>query len=488
MKHLFFASIFLFSSYIFTHTPFLVRKNKISDAIENIVIDLRITEDSDLLFAYEKIVVDIREFIQNYLPTNTTFTVVVPDNLKGVGPLEKSAQFLEGARTALAWLKSFETFFAQRNNKIIIIKNSDFHEQLTEYEAYEPHISTRAAILPLDEDWDTSDARKKCCLITGGAGFIGSHLTKKLLANGFRVIVLDNLVCSTGKNIEELATNPDFLFIKHDVSEPFCISTHLDYVIHAASIPTPGDYYKLPLQTMAVGILGTLNTLNVASAHKARYLFTSTSEVYGDPEVHPQVETYAGNVDYMSCRAPYDQSKRGAETLIQVYIQEHPLDVRIARIFNTYGPNMRLQDTRVVTGFTAALLENKPMIINGDGLQTRCLCYIDDMIQGLYQLLLTENLPASITLQDRVFNLGNTQEFTINEIAEIFIKLAEKYLPYQATYKKIENPDKADPRKRKPDISRAQKYLGFNPTISFKEGVEKTFLYFINSRQTSCSG
>lgn len=491
MKHLFFASIFIFSSSYPVESlaitqPFLIGKNKITHTIEKVVIDLRIVNSNSfrLLQQYQNIIIALPEFITKYLPSNLTFKVIVPDNLEGVGPLEKEAPFIEGARTALAWIKSFETIFKQRNNTFSIIKDSDFHETLSDYEGCEI-IAHRNILIPLDEEWSNGSSAKKCCLITGGAGFIGSHLSKKLLEKGFRVIVIDNLSCSTGQNIADLSSNPDFLFIKHDVSEPFCITTRLDYVIHAASIPSPADYYKMPLQTMAVGILGTLNVLTVSAEHNARLLFASTSEVYGDPEVHPQVESYAGNVDCMSSRAPYDQSKRGAETLIQLFVQEHPLDVRIARIFNTYGPNMRLHDGRVVTNFTAALLENTPMLIYGDGSQTRSLCYVDDMVDGLCELLFAENLPSCTSLETRVFNLGNPHEYTIIEIAQEFMKLGKKYLPYPASYKTIEKFDKADPRKRKPDISRAAQYLGFSPKVSFEEGIEKTFLYFM--KQHSCS-
>ncbi len=232
-----------------------------------------------------------------------SFIVIVPDDLEGVGPLDSRAPFTEGARTAIAWLKAYEPYLQKQQSRFCVIKDSEFQESLDDYDSWQPCIPDRAICLPLDHEWSTHDTNKKCCLITGGAGFIGSHLARKLLAHNFRVIVIDNLICATGDNITDLKTNPDFLFIRHDVSEPFSISTHLDYVIHAASIPSPADYYKMPVQTMQVGILGTLNALQLAATHEAVFLFASTSEVYGDPEIHPQIESYAGNVDYTSCRA-----------------------------------------------------------------------------------------------------------------------------------------------------------------------------------------
>lgn len=475
MKHRYYYVVVLLCYLSVSATPFFVIKNSSNNAIESVVIDLRVQSASDCLMQYHELVTKFPQFIENYVPARVPVNLIMPETIIGFGPLEDAACFIEGARTALAWFKSYENYLEARGNRMHIIEASDFLDERNLCPVKLDNV--RSIPVTFDEVWFERKSDKQCCLITGGAGFIGSHLTKQLLGKGFRVIVIDSLICATGQNILDLMDNPDFLFIQHDVSIPFSITTKIDYVIHAASIPSPVDYYKMPIETMRVGILGTLNTVYLAFEHHARYLFLSTSEVYGDPEVHPQVETYSGNVDCRSARAPYDQSKRGAETLIKLFIQKYPLDVRIARIFNTYGPGMRLRDGRIITNFTAALLDNKPMIIYGDGTQTRSLCYVDDMVAGLCSLLLC-NLPDS-PLIERVFNLGNPQEYTVNEIAQEFECLAKRYLPYSVTIKKIENPDKADPRKRKPDITRAISILHFEPQISFKEGLEKTFTYFM---------
>ncbi len=436
--------------------------------IQHKVIDLRIHERHERLSKYQDIILGMPHTIEQLQP-GTLLLIIVPDDLEGVGPLEERAPFIEAARTALAWVRSYEQFFKRNNIEYIIQKESACTCVLPSRRVTEKFF--------IESPWH--DASKKCVVITGGAGFIGSHFTKKLLNAGYRVIVIDNLRCCTGENIKELESHPDFFFVKHDVSLPFDVAGTVDAVVHAASIPSPADYYQMPIETMAIGLSGTLHTLELAIGHQARYLFVSTSEVYGDPEVHPQVESYAGNVDCMSARSPYDQSKRGAETLIQLYCQQCPwLDVRIARVFNTYGPGMRLRDGRVITNFIAALLGNKPMLIYGDGSQTRSLCYVDDMVDGLYKLLMHDGFTQDDSLEHRVFNLGNPQEYTVNEIAQTFVGLSYRYFAREPEIKKIESPDKADPRKRKPDITRAQQVLGFNPQVPFEEGLERTFTWF----------
>lgn len=477
------------------YTPLVAHYYLVTQKIDEIIIDTCIDSEEDSFVAYTDLITQMPSYlswIMFFRDSYPSFTIIVPDNIEGVGPLDAKAPYIEGARTVLAWLQSYEKIFSENQLSYSIIKKSEYEQKTngaieridcTGRDKNTGRSSSREhGNFIINPPWGY-ECSKKCFVITGGAGFIGSHLTKKILNLGHRVIVIDNLICSTGDNIQELRNNSDFLFVKHDVSEPFQISCHVDYIVHAASIPSPADYYRLPQETMAAGIYGTLQTLLLSIEHNARYLFMSTSEVYGDPEVHPQDETYAGNVNCMCSRSPYDQSKRGAETLIKLYYEKYHPDVRVARIFNTYGPGMRLHDGRVVTNFIAALLENKPMVIYGDGTQTRSLCYVDDMAEGLYQLLMCDNFTPGTPITERVFNLGNPEEYTIEQIVQEFQNLAKQRLSYPALSKKVENPDKADPRKRKPDITRAASVLHFAPQISFKEGLAKTFAYFM---KTAC--
>ena len=455
--------------------------------IEKAIIDTRINPHEDALNAYQNLITQMPSYLAwiIFRDSQPSFTIIVPDNLEGVGPLDEQAPYIEGARTALAWIQSYEKLLGENHITYTIVKESEYERQMEAAPQYsecvDAHIREQAIEKHIITPTWGYECSKKCFLITGGAGFIGSHLTRKLLALGHRVIVIDNLACSTGANIDDLHNNPDFFFVKHDVAQPFTVLCHLDYIVHAASIPSPADYYHMPQETMCAGIYGTLNTLLLSIEHNARYLFLSTSEVYGDPEIHPQVESYSGNVNCMCSRSPYDQSKRGAETLVKLYYEKFHPDVRIARIFNTYGPGMRLHDGRVVTNFIAALLENKPMVIYGDGTQTRSLCYVDDMVEGLYRLLMYDHFTCADPITDRVFNLGNPEEYTVAQIAREFEILAKKFLPYPALCTKIENPDKADPRKRKPDISRSKKILGFDPGIRFEQGLQRTYVYFADN-------
>ena len=283
MKHLTYHIIVLFCYSSVLATPFFMIKNGFNGAIESIIIDLRIKLPSDHLAQYHELVARLPQFIENYVPENVPVNLIVPDTITGLGPLEDAACFAEGARTVLAWLKSYENYLAVQVNQVNLISAADFSDEQNLYPIKLDDVRNIPVVF--DETCFEIKSDKRCCLITGGAGFIGSHLAKRLLDNGFRVIVIDSLICATGQNIVDLMNNPDFLFIKHDVSIPFLINIKIDYVIHAASIPSPADYYKMPIETMRVGILGTLNTLNLAFEHHARYLFLSTSEVYGDPEV-----------------------------------------------------------------------------------------------------------------------------------------------------------------------------------------------------------
>jgi len=304
----------------------------------------------------------------------------------------------------------------------------------------------------------------KKVLITGGAGFIGSNLADYFLDRGHSVICIDNLITGSISNIAGL-TDRDFRFINLDVTNYIYIDDEIDYILHFASPASPIDYLELPIQTLKVGSLGTHKALGLAKAKKATFLLASTSEIYGDPLVHPQKEDYWGNVNPVGPRGVYDEAKRFAEALTMAYFRYHGVDTKIARIFNTYGPRMRLNDGRAIPTFISQALKNEDMTVYGDGNQTRSFCYIDDLVEGIYRLLMSGvNEPV---------NLGNPHEMTVFALAETIkdltgssSKIVNKPLPED------------DPKVRQPDISKAQKHLGWKANIGLKEGLEKTIEYF----------
>lgn len=305
-------------------------------------------------------------------------------------------------------------------------------------------------------------------LLTGGAGFIGSHLCDRLLHEKHVVIVVDNLISGSLDNIAHLAGREDFHFIKHDVSNFIYIPGKVDIVMHLASPASPNPnspfgYPQLPIQTLKVGALGTHNALGVARAHNSRFLLASTSEVYGDPQQHPQRESYWGHVDPIGPRSVYDEAKRFAEAITMAYHRYHGLQTHIARIFNTYGPRMRLDDGRVIPNFLCQSLREEPLTIYGDGNQTRSFCYVDDLVDGLYRLLLsTEHEPV---------NLGNPNEMTIQELALTVNQLTQNPAGVQML---LDQRAPADPQQRQPDISRAKEILGWEPQVDLEEGLLKT--------------
>jgi dTDP-glucose 4,6-dehydratase len=309
-------------------------------------------------------------------------------------------------------------------------------------------------------------------LISGAAGFLGSHLCEYLLNNGHAVIGMDNFVTGNPENISHLSGNDNFSFIKHDVSEYIFVPNKVDAVLHFASPASPNpaspySYPSLPIQTMKAGALGTHNTLGVAKSNDARFLLASTSEIYGDPLEHPQKETYWGHADPIGFRSVYDEAKRFAEALTMAYHRFHHLDTRIVRIFNTYGPRMRLDDGRVVPNFILQALKNEPLTIYGDGSQTRSFCYVDDLVEGIYKLLLSdEHYPV---------NIGNPAEISILEFADVINELTGNKAGI--VFKK----DKRlgdDPQRRQPDITRAREILGWEPKTDLKKGLLATIEYF----------
>ncbi|WP_213521126.1 UDP-glucuronic acid decarboxylase family protein [Nonlabens sp.] len=306
---------------------------------------------------------------------------------------------------------------------------------------------------------------KKRVLITGAAGFLGSHLCDRFIKEGYRVIAMDNLITGDLKNIEHLFPYEDFEFYHHDVSNYVHVAGDLDYILHFASPASPIDYLKIPIQTLKVGSLGTHNLLGLAKAKNARLLIASTSEIYGDPLVHPQDESYYGNVNTIGPRGVYDEAKRFQESLTMAYHRFHGLETRIVRIFNTYGPRMRLNDGRVIPAFMGQALRGEDITVFGDGSQTRSFCYVDDQIEGIYRLLLSD-------YSDPV-NIGNPNEITIRDFAEEIIALT-------GTDQKVVYRDlpQDDPLKRRPDISLAKKILDWEPKVGREEGMKLTYDYF----------
>lgn len=303
-------------------------------------------------------------------------------------------------------------------------------------------------------------------LITGGAGFIGSHLCDRFRADGHEVICVDNLITGTNANISHLQSRSGFQFIQHDISKPLELTEPIDYILHFASPASPPDYLKYPIQTMKVGSLGTLNALGIAKSKRAKFLLASTSEVYGDPQVHPQPETYWGHVNPVGPRGVYDEAKRFAEALAMAYHREHGIDTRIVRIFNTFGPRMRLNDGRAIPNFIAQALKGEPLTVYGDGRQTRSFCYIDDLVEGIARLM--------GVVHPEPVNLGNPDEWTILNVAQTILKLVN------STNSRIEfRPLPADdPQQRRPDITKVTELTGWTPRTKLQEGLPPTVAWF----------
>src|SRR5215213_6750084 len=305
----------------------------------------------------------------------------------------------------------------------------------------------------------------KRILITGGAGFLGSHLCDRFIKEGYDVIAMDNLITGDLRNIEHLFKLSQFEFYHHDVTKFIHVPGHLDYILHFASPASPIDYLKIPIQTLKVGAMGTHNCLGLAKAKNARILVASTSEVYGDPLVHPQTEEYWGNVNPVGPRGVYDEAKRYMESITMAYHNFHQVETRIIRIFNTYGPRMRLNDGRALPAFIGQALRGEDLTVFGDGSQTRSFCYVDDLVEGIYRLLMSDYAQP--------VNIGNPDEISLKDFAEEIIKLTGT--TQKIVYKPL---PMDDPKQRKPDITRARELLGWEPKVNRSEGLAKTYEYF----------
>jgi dTDP-glucose 4,6-dehydratase len=302
-------------------------------------------------------------------------------------------------------------------------------------------------------------------LITGGAGFLGSHLCERFLHEGFDVICMDNFITGSPDNIAHLIGNPHFQFVKHDVTEYIYVAGEVDHILHFASPASPIDYLKVPIQTLKVGSLGTHKALGLAKAKKARFLIASTSEVYGDPLVHPQEESYWGNVNPIGARGVYDEAKRFAEAMTMAYHRFHGVETRILRIFNTYGPRMRVNDGRAIPAFLSQALRGEPLTVFGDGSQTRSVCYVDDLVEGIYRLLLSNETDP--------VNIGNPDEITMLDLAKEILEITGS--KSEIVFRPL---PEDDPKIRQPNIERAKRILGWEPRVNRREGLLKTLEYF----------
>jgi len=313
------------------------------------------------------------------------------------------------------------------------------------------------------------------CLVTGGAGFIGSHLCDLLIAKGYEVVCIDNLITGSKNNISHLLANPGFHFLLHDITKPFPskFKSHISnfkFIYHLASAASPPQYRKYAIETLLVNSVGTYHTLELARKADALYLLASTSEVYGNPLEHPQKESYFGNVNPVGLRSCYDEAKRFAEALTMEFIRKHKLKARIVRIFNTYGPRMQKDDGRVVSNFINQAIKNKPLTVYGDGTQTRSFCYVSDMVAGLIEAMENKNMEGEIV------NLGNPNELTIRQIGDLIVKISGSKSSIKYTPERLGD----DPDRRKPDISKAKRILGWMPKVSLDDGLAKTIDYFKN--------
>lgn len=470
---------------------------------------------------YERAIFDFQTVLATAKKRSKPVVLIIPEIIN-IPPLSAQAAFIEGARVSVAWASAYCRFkeLGNINIRIIQITNIDnltpakiyslIDQSLlyklpgasnpeedvaqrifkdTDFRCDQPH--TQGSLVEMTVSSSSKEEKHikpsfknntTTFLITGACGFLGSYITKKFLEEGYNIIGIDNFFCCRKENLNSLLNYENFNFFDVDASQPFDVEGNINAVIHLASVPSPYFYYNFPLETMSTGLWATKETLELARRKNARYFFASTSEVYGDPLVTPQPEEYEGRVSAHGKRSQYDQSKRGAETLLWLYFQRYSMDIRVVRIFNTYGPGMRLDDGRVVTNFIRAALENKPMIMYGNGNQSRSFAYISDTAQGIMQIITSDAIRIEDPIEQRVFNIGNPYEFTVAELAEKLNKICDKYLGRTVPIVTTSSIDTTDPQMRCPNITRAQKVLNYEPRVSLEEGLEKTFLHFLNNR------
>ncbi len=454
--------------------------------------------------------------------------LMVPKGLVGRSPLDDEAPLYEGARVALSWASAYVRFEKLGNLDIRVLlcdkklegnelarqvdllsrrvvdlkKDMDLEEcmkarcfsdissglySVTKEPSVlrpfnsEPLIKTSWNVFPAVSFGPLVEGRKRF-VVTGGAGFLGMHLVQRLIKEGHQVIVVDNGLCCDPRNFDILRKLSNCAVVDYDVTVPFFVQGKIDWIIHLASVPSPVFYYDLPIETLKTGLNGTLNCMDLALNTGAKFLFASTSEVYGDPKVNPQPETYVGNVNPIGKRCQYDQSKRGAETLIKLYTDKNKnFDARMVRIFNTYGPYMRLQDGRFITHMIESVFANKPIRVYGDGTQTRSFGYATDTVDGIVRLINYE-FNGHMPIDKKVFNVGNQREMSINDAVAIVQKLAKKMFNRDISHYYEKQIDATDPTKRCPDLTRTTSVLGYKPTIMVEEGIEQTIRYFFPGR------
>jgi nucleoside-diphosphate-sugar epimerase len=400
-------------------------------------------------------------------------TLYIPRGTHLVNPSTAESYFAEACRLCKTWCSVFNRLYKTHFNFIEYEDVNRLDSSISAVPGYQKRFVEKQTIL--ETDFPPLKDGQERVFIAGGAGFIGSHLVDRLIEEGHQVIVVDNYRCCLSTNLDHYKNHPLLHVFEHDISHPFLTSQAVTAVINAASVPSPEFYYKLPLETLFTGIDGSLNCLELARVYDAKYLFTSTSEVYGDPEISPQPEWYPGRVNPTGLRACYDESKRAGETLALYYAEHYELDVRIARIFNTYGPRMALNDGRVIPNFIRQIQEGTPCTVYGEGTQTRSFGYVSDTVEGL-MLLFCAQL-HELSASERVFNIGNPEEYTIYELAlktQAYARACGKdteiiFVPL---------PDIDDPKKRNPNISRSQLLLGFHPKVKLHEGLSKTCQWY----------
>jgi nucleoside-diphosphate-sugar epimerase len=357
-----------------------------------------------------------------------------------------------------------------KKNCLINYENLNNNKKNYEYREFNLNNVDKQIILNINlPDLKTGQKR---VLITGGSGFIGSYLVEKFLNDGHQVIILDNNFCSSSDNISHLLKNENLCFINCDVTINYTINETITDVLHFASIPSPEFYYNYPLETLKTGLIGTEYAYNLAKKHHAKFLFASTSEFYGDPEINPQPESYHGNVSCVGKRSQYDQSKRFAEAYLNYFAKQDKIDVRIVRIFNTYGPRMLLNDGRIVTNFLKSYFSGNPFSIHGSGNQTRSFCYVTDLVDGILKLH-NHDFDDNATIREKTFNIGNQNELSINDLVKIMNDIIFKNTNYKCLIEIIDPIDLDDPKQRRPDLNRANKILSYKPKLSFWEGFEK---------------